>query len=81
MKRYGHNLSHTETSTVNMGVCIPGNIIEVFPGDSFKITAKDLTRFLPQVAPTMHDVLLELIHIKFRYVRFLKNCILTGMHI
>lgn len=56
MKRYGHNLSHTETSTVNMGTCIPGNIIEVFPGDSFKIQAKDLTRFLPQVAPTMHDV-------------------------
>lgn len=55
-KRYGHNLSHTETSTVNMGACYPSNVIEVFPGDSFKITAKDLTRFLPQVAPTMHDV-------------------------
>lgn len=55
-KRYGHNLSHTETSTVNMGACYPSNIIEVFPGDSFKIKAKDLTRFLPQVAPTMHDV-------------------------
>lgn len=56
MKRYPHDLSHTETSTLNMGVCIPGGIIEVFPGDSFKIEAKDLTRFLPQVAPTMHDV-------------------------
>ncbi len=56
MKRYAHNLSHTETSTVNMGKCYPCNILEVFPGDSFKITAKDLTRFLPQVAPTMHDV-------------------------
>lgn len=56
MKRHAHNLSHTETSTVNMGTCVPCNIIEVFPGDSFKIQAKDLTRFLPQVAPTMHDV-------------------------
>lgn len=56
MKRYPHNLSHTETSTINMGTCIPSNIIEVFPGDSFRIKAKDLTRLLPQVAPTMHDV-------------------------
>ena len=56
MKRYPHNLSHTETSTVNMGKCIPSNLIEVFPGESFKIVAKDLTRLLPQVAPTMHDV-------------------------
>lgn len=56
MKRYPHNLSHTETSTINMGTCIPSNIIEVFPGDSFRIQAKDLTRLLPQVAPTMHDV-------------------------
>ena len=39
-----------------MGTCIPSNIIEVFPGDSFRIKAKDLTRLLPQVAPTMHDV-------------------------
>lgn len=55
-KRYPHNLSHTETSTINMGTCVPTNIIEVFPGDSFNIQAKDLTRLLPQVAPTMHDV-------------------------
>lgn len=56
LKRYPHNLSHTETSTVNMGTCIPCDIIEVFPGESFRIQAKDLTRLLPQVAPTMHDV-------------------------
>lgn len=56
MKRYPHNLSHTETSTVNMGKCYPCNVVEVFPGDSFRIVAKDLTRFLPQIAPTMHDV-------------------------
>lgn len=56
MKRYAHNLSHTVTSTNNMGLCYPHDIIEVFPGDSFKIEAKNLTRFLAQVAPTMHDV-------------------------
>lgn len=56
MKRHAHNLSHTVTSTNNMGLCYPHDIIEVFPGDSFKIEAKNLTRFLAQVAPTMHDV-------------------------
>lgn len=56
MKRHAHNLSHTVTSTNNMGLCYPHDIMEVFPGDSFKIEAKNLTRFLAQVAPTMHDV-------------------------
>nr|WCD56455.1 MAG: major capsid protein [Microviridae sp.] len=56
MKRHAHNLSHTVTGTVDMGLCYPTDVIEVFPGDSFKIEAKNLTRFLPQVAPTMHDV-------------------------
>lgn len=56
MRRHAHNLSHTVTSTADMGLCYPSTIFEVFPGDSFKIEAKNLTRFLPQVAPTMHDV-------------------------
>ena len=56
MKRHAHNLSHTVTSTNNMGLCYPHDIMEVFPGDSFKIEANNLTRFLAQVAPTMHDV-------------------------
>ena len=56
MKRYPHNLSHNVTGTVNMGLNYPVDIMEVFPGDSFRITAKNLSRFMPQVAPTTSDV-------------------------
>lgn len=56
MFRHPHNLSHTKTLTANMGLVYPSTIFEVFPGDSFRIQASNLTRFLPQVAPTMHDV-------------------------
>lgn len=56
LKRYAHNLSHTETSTIVMGKNYPCNLMEAFPGESFKITAKNLTRFMPQIAPTMADV-------------------------
>lgn len=56
IKRYGHNLSHNVTGTVNMGLNYPVDIIEVFPGDSFRITAKNLSRFMPQIAPTTSDV-------------------------
>ena len=56
MKRYAHNLSHTRTFTGNMGLCYPADVFEVYPGDSFRIKSAILARFLPQVAPTMHDV-------------------------
>lgn len=56
LRRYAHNLSHTETSTIVMGKNYPCNPMEAFPGESFKITAKNLTRFMPQIAPTMADV-------------------------
>ena len=56
IKRYAHNLSHNVTGTVNMGLNYPVDIMEVFPGDSFRITMKNLSRFMPQVAPTTSDV-------------------------
>lgn len=56
IKRYPHNLSHNVTGTVNMGLNYPVDIMEVFPGDSFRITAKNLSRFMPQIAPTTSDV-------------------------
>lgn len=56
IKRYAHDLSHNVTGTVNMGLNYPVDIMEVLPGDSFRITAKNLSRFMPQVAPTTSDV-------------------------
>ena len=56
MKRFAHNLSHKVAGTVNMGLNYPATIFEVFPGDSFKIQAENLTRFMPQISPTMTEV-------------------------
>ena len=56
LKRYPHNLSHKVNGSVNMGRCYPCTIFEVFPGDSFKIQAENLTRFMPQISPTMTEV-------------------------
>lgn len=56
IKRHAHNLSHNVTGTVNMGLNYPVDIMEVFPGDSFRITMKNLSRFMPQIAPTTSDV-------------------------
>ena len=56
MLRYAHNLSHTVAGTMNMGLCYPGTMFEVFPGDSFSVAAQNLTRFMPQISPTMADV-------------------------
>lgn len=44
------------TGTINMGLNYPCNVIECFPGDSFRLEMKALLRFLPQVAPTMSNV-------------------------
>ena len=54
--RYAHNLSHKVSGTVNMGLNYPATLFEVFPGDSFKIQAENLTRFMPQISPTMTEV-------------------------
>ena len=45
------------TGTINMGLNYPCNVVECFPGDSFVLTIKSLMRFLPQVAPTMSNVI------------------------
>nr|DAP34874.1 MAG TPA: Major capsid protein [Microviridae sp.] len=45
------------TGTINMGLNYPCNIVECFPGDSFIYEMKSLLRFLPQVAPTMSNVI------------------------
>ena len=56
MKRYPVKLDRSVTGTMNMGLNYPTIPQEVFPGESFKIQFENLTRFLPQVSPTMHMV-------------------------
>lgn len=45
------------TGTINMGLNYPCNVLECFPGDSFVLEMNSLLRFLPQVAPTMSNVI------------------------
>lgn len=54
--RFKHNLSHTVTATMNMGLVTPLVTLPAYPGDKFPITNRVLARTLPQVGPTMHDV-------------------------
>ncbi len=50
------DLSHDVKYSMYMGILTPTLILEVVPGDVFKINTDDLTRFAPLVAPVMHDI-------------------------
>ena len=60
IKRYASNLSHNITGTASMGLNYPCDVMEVYPGDSFKLQFKNLTRFMPQISPTTSDVFVGL---------------------
>lgn len=57
IRRDKGRLIYDTTGTINMGLNYPCNVIECFPGDSFILEMKSLLRFLPQVAPTMSNVI------------------------
>ncbi len=48
------NLSHTHTTTGDMGYLMPVDCLEVLPGDIFRIRNEYLVRFLATIAPVMH---------------------------
>lgn len=54
------NLSHTYTSTCDMGYLLPVACIEVLPNDWFRIRDEFLARFLATLAPVMHIFDIEL---------------------
>jgi len=56
------DLSHDKKLTMKMGEIIPVMAMDVLPGDKFTIESSHLTRFLPLVAPVMHQV-----KVKVRY--------------
>lgn len=56
-RRDSGRLIYDTTGTINMGLNYPCNVIECFPGDSFILEMNSLLRFLPQVAPTMSNVI------------------------
>jgi hypothetical protein len=56
------DLSHDKRLTMKMGELVPVMAIDVLPGDKFTVDTSHLTRFLPLVAPVMHNV-----KVKVRY--------------
>ncbi|WP_428046663.1 major capsid protein [Candidatus Avelusimicrobium fimicolum] len=54
------DLSHTYTSTCDMGYVLPVACIEVLPNDWFRIRDEFLARFLATLAPVMHIFDIEL---------------------
>lgn len=50
------DLSHERKLSMNMGELVPVNLMEVIPGDNFRIQTSQLVRFAPMLAPMMHTV-------------------------
>lgn len=50
------DLSHQRKFTGNAGEMIPSFMQECVPGDNWDISTNQLVRFLPMLAPVMHDV-------------------------
>lgn len=57
--KVGHssfNLSKTSRGTCKMGYMVPIFCTDVLPTDKFRMSVSEMVRFLPMIAPPMHDV-------------------------
>lgn len=50
------NLSHDRKFSLNMGDLVPILCQEIVPGDKFDVSAQQMLRFAPMIAPVMHEV-------------------------
>ncbi len=50
------DLSHDIKTSFNMGQLIPTTVMDVIPGDKFKIGVENMMRFAPLVSPVMHNI-------------------------
>ncbi len=50
------DLSHDVKLSLNMGELVPTLVLDVVPGDKFKISAQNMLRFAPLISPVMHRV-------------------------
>ena len=55
-RRSNFDLSHERKLSCNMGELVPILVMEVVPGDKFKIDTQSLIRFSPLVSPVMHRI-------------------------
>lgn len=52
----GFNLSKTSRGTCKMGYMVPIFCLDCLPTDKFRMSVSEMVRFLPMIAPPMHDV-------------------------
>lgn len=62
MKRSKFNLSHYKLATFDMGELVPVGLVEVLPGDTFRMATSALIRVSPLLAPVMHPVHVRIHH-------------------
>lgn len=56
------DLSHDVKLSLDMGNLVPVGLMEVIPGDQFKVSSSIMARMAPMIAPVMHKVDLDLQH-------------------
>lgn len=62
MKRHKHSLTNYKLLTLDMGMLVPINLLEVLPGDAFEVSSSALVRVSPLLAPVMHPVTVRIHH-------------------
>lgn len=55
-KKSSFKLDHDRKFSLNMGEIVPILCQEVLPGDEFNVTTQQMLRFMPMIAPVMHEV-------------------------
>lgn len=55
-RKSAFDLSHSRVFTLNMGDIVPFFVQEAIPGDVFRMNTELLLRFMPMLAPIMHNV-------------------------
>lgn len=61
-RRNKFNLSHFQNLTCDFGKLVPISLIDVLPGDSFKMSSTILLRMSPLVNPIMHPIRVRVHH-------------------
>lgn len=60
IQRTRFKMNHSVKTTFNSGYLVPVDLIEVLPGDSFKVNVSEVVRMLTPVVPTMDNAYLDI---------------------